>query len=87
MVNQKKRWNLKKSEMIDKITELIEGEHSWDGPKCKISFEYAMGIALNVLEMQEEQGMLPPPKQGIVQTEENEEGHIVIPIWGWEDED
>lgn len=51
---------MKRSEMISKMVELIEGEHTWDGPKCKISLEYAMGIAMNILDMQEKEGMLPP---------------------------
>jgi hypothetical protein len=40
-----------------------------------------------LLEMMEQNGMLPPADEGNVKIEEGEDGQLYIPIWRWEDEE
>jgi hypothetical protein len=70
---------MKRSEMIAAIEYCLP-----------IKVLYAAGIdslelADTILNVIEEQGMLPPPMEGRVRVEV-EGDNVIIPMWGWENE-
>lgn len=71
---------MKRSEMIKKINCIIENYLQKPDPKYEI-------LSTFILCKIEQAGMLPPAKEGRVTVQgNNEDGSIIIPIWGWEDE-
>ena len=39
----------------------------------------------NLLDFMEKLGMLPPTKEGVVKLQEDD-GQLVLPLWGWDEE-
>lgn len=71
---------MKRSDVIEKIKRLYNLEiHNY--PKCNGPEIFAE----NLLSHLEQDGMLPPPKNGKVVLEEKN-GELFIPLFGWEDE-
>jgi hypothetical protein len=70
---------MKRSEMVDKIQLKLE-EQSHYGTSYRIKADI-------ILELIEKAEMLPPLIGGKVKVETTENGEIIIPIWGWENED
>jgi hypothetical protein len=72
---------MKRSEMI-KI--MMDG--CWEN-KAEQDIFFTKNDADRVLTAMENAGMIPPTLTGTVETEETEDGGIVIKLWGWEPED
>ena len=71
---------MKKSEALKKLKPLLK---NWEG--SDLTYRNQFGKELFKF-LEEEIGMMPPPKKGVVEVIYNEDDTMTIPIWKWENE-
>jgi hypothetical protein len=77
---------MKRSEMVEYIkSEMVDAAKQAVSSRQKEEI-YWQKKAEGLLDMIEGLGMFPPVKTGVISVVENEEdGSITVPVWGWEE--
>lgn len=74
---------MKRSDAVKLLQSIILKHFNCDPDCCTNDDEMYSKI---LSEIESDIGMMAPPKNGIVNTEEQDDGSILIPIWGWDEE-